>query len=196
MLKDKVRLIKILRAYLSKNWFESGSTKPEVVRSALELCLFWILGARTQHRLGGRSLHGYWKVLWHCFPSLPYRMWELEGWGGGSRDTAVPTTCDRSILYPSPTVISTAVEGLECFCSLSLEGSHKQQKESALGDRKPATGSKLVWFSENFSTVISNMALESRQSQAWDQSCVTLGRSWSSLSLSPLSRIHPHSWRF
>lgn len=32
LIKDKWRHIKILRAYLSKNGFELGSTKPEVVK--------------------------------------------------------------------------------------------------------------------------------------------------------------------
>lgn len=35
ILKDKLRHIKIVRVYLSKNLFNCGSTKPEVVRSTL-----------------------------------------------------------------------------------------------------------------------------------------------------------------
>lgn len=34
VLKDELRYIKILRVYWSKNWLESGSAKPEAVRSA------------------------------------------------------------------------------------------------------------------------------------------------------------------
>lgn len=75
------------------------------------LCLFLIHSAHAQHRLGGCSLRGCWKVLWHCFPSLPSRVWELEGprggWRGldtftyGSRESAVPTTCDGSLPNPA-----------------------------------------------------------------------------------------------
>lgn len=35
MLKDKLRPIKFLRVYMSKNWFELSSAKPEVARSTL-----------------------------------------------------------------------------------------------------------------------------------------------------------------
>lgn len=76
------------------------------------------------------------------FPSLPCT--EVQGWGGGSHDAEVPTTRDRAILYPSQTMVSTAVEGLKCFYLLSLGGRHKQQRETALGDRKPTSGSSVV----------------------------------------------------
>lgn len=46
----------------------------------------------------------------------------------------------------SPNQVSTAVKGLECFCSLSLEGRHRQQKEAALGDKKPLLGQTLDDF--------------------------------------------------
>lgn len=34
VLRDKLRHNKLLRVYFSKNWLESGSAKPEVVRNA------------------------------------------------------------------------------------------------------------------------------------------------------------------
>ena len=83
-------------------------------------------------------------VALSSFPSLPSHVRELQGWGGGSHDTEVPTTCDGAILYPSQTMVSTALEGLKCFCLLSLDGRHKLQRETALGDRKPMSGSRVV----------------------------------------------------
>lgn len=73
------------------------------------------------------------------YPSLPSHVpflppcAEVQGWGGGSHDAEVPTTRDKAILYPSQTMVSTAVEGLKCFYLLSLGGGHKQQEKLLWG---------------------------------------------------------------
>lgn len=84
--------------------------QPRSAGGQAQRCLFLILRAHAWHHLGGCCLHGCWKILWRCFPSLPSHVWELEGRGGGwrgfrsftcsSHESAVPATCDGSLLDP------------------------------------------------------------------------------------------------